>query len=88
MLRSHLWQFGFGFVALTLLGCCPTASAQEGVFVRMKLVAPEGTKFYVKLGGHIHNDPWHFPPGELPAGAEKNRAKRTASGVPGTPKED
>lgn len=62
--------------ALFVLQCC----AGEGVFVRFKLVKPEGAKFYVVLGGHTHNEPWYLPAAILPAGADKNAAVRVGAG--------
>jgi len=61
----------------------PAAAATQrvpGLYVRFKLSEPGETKYYVRLGGFIHNSPWYLPGAVVPAGAEDQAAKRIASG--------
>ena len=55
-------------------------AAEDGVFVRFRLQQPEGAKFYVKLGGFIHQPNWHLPTAEIPTGADKNGFARIGAG--------
>jgi len=57
------------------------ASAEDnGVFVRFKMHEPAASKYLVKLGGYIHDDPWHLPTATLPPAAEKTEATRVPAG--------
>ena len=60
-------------VAATVLG-------NDGVFVRFRLRGPKDSKYYVKLGGTIHQANWYLPSAVIPRDAEKNAAVRVASG--------
>src|SRR3954462_6432581 len=68
-------------VLLSFLFLSP-AGAADGVFVRFQLVEPPPVPWYVRLGGYIHNDPWHLPDAVWPAGADKDARKRIAPGQP------
>lgn len=57
------------------------ASAENGVFVRFKLLEPAETSYYVQIGGYIHVEPWVLPGAVWPAGADKDRTKRVGSGT-------
>lgn len=52
----------------------------DGVFVRFRVVEPVENAWFVKMGGYIHNDPWHLPDAVWPAGADKDAAKRVEPG--------
>ncbi|MBT3202465.1 MAG: hypothetical protein HN350_21410, partial [Phycisphaerales bacterium] len=67
------------FVVL-LLFAVTSAHAADGVYVRFKLKEPAKTAWYVRLGGYIHNTPWYLPKAVWPAGADKNKSARIASG--------
>src|SRR5947207_13008929 len=56
------------------------ALAGDGVFVRFQLLAPTDAPWFVKVGGYIHNDPWHLPDAKWPKDADKNLSKRVAPG--------
>lgn len=56
------------------------ANAEDGLFVRLKLLQPAETDYYVRLGGYIHKSPWYLPAAVVPAGADKDPAKRIAAG--------
>ena len=61
----------------------PAAAATQrvpGLYVRFKLSQPGETKYYVRLGGFIHNSPWSLPGAVVPAGADAQAANRTAAG--------
>ena len=51
-----------------------------GVFVRFKLVEPADTTYFVRLGAHIHVEPWSFPARVWPAGADRDTTRRMPSG--------
>src|SRR5262245_55958879 len=55
-------------------------AANDGVFVRFRLNEPAGAKYYVKLGGYIHQPNWYLPEANVPADAEKARSARVAVG--------
>ncbi len=71
-----------GWIAafLAAFALVQSAPAADGLFVRMKLVEPKGTTYYVRLGGYIHKSPWYLPKAVVPAGADKDPAKRIAAG--------
>src|SRR5438105_9105092 len=56
------------------------ALAGDDVFVRFQLLAPADAPWFVKVGGYIHNDPWHLPDAKWPKDADKNLSKRVAPG--------
>jgi hypothetical protein len=66
-------------VLLSFLFLSP-AGAADGVFVRFQLVEPPPVPWFVRLGGYIHNDPWHLPDAVWPAGADKDARKRIEPG--------
>lgn len=66
------------FMSVLLAGSA--ARADDGVFLRFKLVEPAGRTYFVRLGGFIHNDPWYLPKAVLPVGAEKDKTLRVQSG--------
>src|SRR4051794_33177448 len=71
----------FYVVALVWLISFPTAiAASDGVFVRFRLSEPAGAKYYVKLGGSIHQANWFLPNADIPTDAEKPTRGRVASG--------
>ena len=67
---------------LTILALCLAglpAVAADGVFVRFSLLEPDDQSFYVDLKGYIHKPPWYLKRAIIPAGADKDAGKRTAS---------
>src|SRR5881394_1460510 len=68
-------------VLLSFLFLSP-AGAADGVFVRFQLVEPPPVPWFVRLGGYIHNDPWHLPDAVWPAGGDKDPKKRIQPGQP------
>ncbi|MBN2507738.1 MAG: hypothetical protein JXQ71_13700 [Verrucomicrobia bacterium] len=66
--------------AALLAALAPLAAAADGVFVRFQMVEPAAATWFVKLGGYIHNDPWHLPEAVWPDGARTDPSKRLASG--------
>jgi hypothetical protein len=56
------------------------AAVGDGVFVRFKVVKPYDGKYYVRLGGYIHVPNWYLPAAVIPAGADKDAAKRLDAG--------
>ena len=62
-------------VAITRLCGISSAWAQstppDGLYIRFKLQDTEIRRYYVKLGGFIHNDPWYLPTKIFPDGADK-----------------
>jgi hypothetical protein len=65
---------------LLLALAAPAGAAADGVFVRLRLVEPAGTRYHVVLGGYIHNDPWYLPNAVLPAGADRDADRRLPAG--------
>ena len=51
-----------------------------GVFARFKVVEPREALHYVRLAGYIHKSPWYLKRAVIPAGAERDKAKRVRSG--------
>jgi len=51
-----------------------------GVFARFKVVEPREALNYVRLAGYIHKSPWYLKRAVIPAGAERDKAKRVRSG--------
>ncbi len=66
-------------VLFVLLACC-AVRADDGVFLRFKLVEPTDRACIIRLGGYIHNEPWYLPKAVLPAGADKDRTLRVQAG--------
>lgn len=56
------------------------ADAADGVFVRLKLEDPKGTKYYVQLGGYIHKPNWYLSRVAIPTGADRDAELRIAVG--------
>jgi hypothetical protein len=67
-------------VAIWFTIAAASNAADDGVFVRFRLRAPEGNKYYVILGGYIHQANWVFPAATIPVGADKKNGPRTAGG--------
>src|SRR5262245_35448652 len=76
-LVNHL-RFLFTLLTPSLL--ITPATAAEGVFVRFRFAGSEGAAWFVKIGGTIHNDPWHLPGAVWPADADRDATKRVAAG--------
>lgn len=69
------------FASVCAVFCAAMAGADEnGVFVRFKLVEPKNDKYYVRLGGYIHIEPWHLKSAVIPRGADKDPAERVVAG--------
>src|SRR5436190_8224194 len=70
------------FLALLLLGgnVHRAPAAEDGVFVRFRLLEPQGASYHVALGGYIHKEPWYLPAAILPAGADRDAGKRLSAG--------
>ena len=58
-----------------------TRPPDQGVFVRFRLLQPENEKYYVRLGGYVHVEPWHLRAAVVPASADKDPARRLAAGA-------
>ena len=56
------------------------AAGADGVHVRFRLIEPSSTRYHVRLGGYIHNDPWTLPSAVVPDGADRDPTKRLPSG--------
>lgn len=67
-------------LALAVIADGQARSADDGLFVRFKLEKPQGTTYFVRVGGFIHNDPWYLPGAIVPEGAEKDPARQTPAG--------
>jgi len=67
-------------LAVILLALTNPARAADGVYVRFKLTEPAKTVWFVRLGGYIHKSPWYLPKAVWPAGADKDKSLRIASG--------
>jgi hypothetical protein len=67
-------------LALVALGIS-TVATEPGVFVRFKLVEPASSRYYVRVGGYIHVEPWYLPAAVWPPGADEEPAKGLAAGV-------
>jgi hypothetical protein len=66
--------------AVAIVVIASPSLAANGVFVRFKLLQPQGTSYYVRLGGYIHKSPWYLPKTVVPDGADKEPTKRVAAG--------
>src|SRR4051812_12326949 len=69
-----------GALGLCLIAIATSAAAKDGVFVRFRLSEPAGSKYYVKLGGFIHQANWYLPATDIPHDAEKTANARIAAG--------
>ncbi len=65
---------------LLSLATCAALRAEDGVQVRFRLVEPAGQPWFVKIGGHIHNDPWSLKDAAYPDGAGADAARRVPAG--------
>jgi hypothetical protein len=74
-MRSRLYCLICLWVSVIRLG-----AAEDGVFVRFRMIQPEGTHYYVKLGGHIHVPNWGLPGATIPADADKKVELRLPAG--------
>jgi Beta-galactosidase trimerisation domain len=74
---SNMFKFLFSTL---LLGATISGFADDGVFVRFRLQKPESARYYVKLGGYIHQPNWYLPEANIPANAEKADRARIAAG--------
>ena len=50
------------------------------MFVRFRMIQPEGTHYYVKLGGYIHVPNWGLPGATIPSNANNKAELRIAAG--------
>jgi hypothetical protein len=66
-------------VAATV-GCARSRPPDQGVFLRIKLLEPAATTYFIRLGGHIHEPPWFLSPQTWPPGADNDPAHRLAAG--------
>ncbi len=55
-------------------------AADEGVFVRFRMLQPEKAQYYVKLGGFVHVANWYLPDKTIPPNADKKKDARVPSG--------
>ncbi len=82
--NPHSASTGHGFAGLCVASVFFTLAAgglaDDGVFVRFKLIEPSGARYHVRLGGYIHKSPWYLPRGVTPDGADKDPERRTESG--------
>lgn len=76
MVRTNYF---FCFV-LTSIIAASSSGAEDGVFVRFRLIHPAAAKYYVKLGGYIHKSPWYLPKAAIPEGAERDVDLRLDAG--------
>lgn len=56
-------------------------ASEEGVFVRFRLLKPEDARYYVSLGGYIHEPNWVLPSRAVPDGADKSGGSRVPAGT-------
>ena len=82
MEHTHTFRHTAGLALLALLSAAltGTATADDGVFVRFRLLEPKDSGYYVRLGGYIHKSPWYLPKAVIPDGADKDLAKRLEAG--------
>ncbi len=73
-------KFSLLCLSIFLVATFQLHAADDGVFVRFRLQKPEGAKFYVKLGGFIHQPNWYLPAVNVPGGAEKTERERIDAG--------
>jgi hypothetical protein len=81
MFRS---KFSRSCLFLTLSLFAAGAFSDDGVFVRFQLTEPATTqpqtKYFVRLGGYIHKEPWYLPQATIPADADRDASKRLTVG--------
>src|SRR3954454_3520822 len=80
MIVSNDSNIRAGVLGLCLIAIATSAAAKEGVFVRFRLSEPAGSKYYVKLGGFIHQANWFLPAADIPHDAEKPAKARVPPG--------
>ena len=67
--------------ATVLLATVNTAdAADDGVYVRFKLIEPSDLQYYVQFGGYIHNPNWRLPGAVFPAEAKRDATQRFIPG--------
>jgi hypothetical protein len=62
------------------VACARSRPADQGVFLRIKLLEPAAATYFIRLGGHIHEPPWFLSPQTWPPDAEQNVANTLAAG--------
>lgn len=67
-------------IALLASLAAPPAAADDGVFVRVRLVEPTAAPYAVRFGGYIHKVPWYLKKAVVPAGADRDKTKRIPAG--------
>src|SRR5947208_4333908 len=72
----------FCLASIASLVFLTSGRAADGVFIRFNLAEKAPAPWFVRLGGYIHNDPWHLPDAVWPAGADKDPKKRIQPGQP------
>ena len=69
------------FLCPFLILSATAAAGESGVFVRFRLVEPNDSSYYLRLGGFIHKPNWYLPRAVFPAGADKDKSKRPNGGA-------
>jgi len=77
---SRFARATLAIAAVAVVVIASPSLAADGVFVRFKLLQPQGTSYYVRLGGYIHESPWYLPKAIIPDGTDKEPTKRVAAG--------
>ena len=54
--------------------------ADDGVFVRFRLLQPDNARYYVKVAGFVHVANWYLPDKTIPTNADKKPEARLNSG--------
>jgi len=54
--------------------------ADDGLFVRFRLIQPDNSRYYVKVAGYVHVANWYLPDKTIPTNALKNAESRLNSG--------
>ena len=67
-------------IALFLLTASFLRAADDGVFVRFRLIQPPNSRYFVKIAGYIHSPNWYLPDKAIPANADKQADARLNSG--------
>src|SRR2546430_11769730 len=55
-------------------------AADDGVFVRFRLIQPQNARYYVKIAGFVHVANWYLPDKSIPTNADKKPDIRLNSG--------
>lgn len=55
-------------------------AAEDGVFVRFRLIQPDNSRYYVKIAGFAHVANWYLPDKIIPANADKKADAPLKSG--------